>query len=290
MQENNEPSARRINPWLFFPLTFFLTWIFWIPIALSGQPVMRSWLIFPLLAGGFGPSIVGIIMVYRTKDREGRRDFWRRSLRFKQIGAVWFAAILVLFPVVFGLGILLDVLLGGSPPGAAGLLQAAAQPAFLLVAVIMSLVIGPLAEEFGWRGFVLDHMQSKWTALVSSLILGAFWWVWHFPEFFMTGIPTGDIVSGPLPFVTFAGNVFAMSILYTWVYNNTEHSILAVILMHFMYNFTQNGLSPISDRADVFKTLLLVVTAVVVVVIWGPKTLTRPQEPPGPPLPAEGTA
>ena len=51
--------------------------------------------------------------------------------------------------MVFGLGILLDVLLAGSPPGAVGLSQAAAQPAFLLVAVIVSLAIGPLAEEFG---------------------------------------------------------------------------------------------------------------------------------------------
>lgn len=118
---------------------------------------------------------------------------------------------------------------------------------------------------------------------------GRFLVVWHFPEFFMTGIPTGDIVSGPLPFVTFASNVFAMSILCTWVYNNTEHSILAIILLHFMYNFTQNGLSPISDRADIFKTVLLIVAAVVVVIVWGPETLTRPQETPGAPRPPEGT-
>lgn len=82
MLEHNGPSAKLINPWLFFPLTFFLTWIFWIPLALSGQAVMRGWLIIPLLAGSFGPSIVGIIMVHRTKDRQGRRDFWRRSIRF----------------------------------------------------------------------------------------------------------------------------------------------------------------------------------------------------------------
>lgn len=289
MQESSVPSARRINPWLFFPLTFFLTWIFWIPLAISEQPVNRSWLIFLLWLGSFGPSIAGIIMVYRTRDREGRRDFWRRSIRFRQIGAVWYAAILVIFPLAFGLGILLDVLLGGSPPGAAGLVQAAAQPTFLLVTVIMSLVIGPLAMEFGWRGFALDLLQSKWSALIASLVLGAFWWAWYFPEFFIAGIATGEIISGLLPFVTFAGNVFAMSILYTWVYNNTERSILAVILLHFMYNFTQNGLSPISDRADIFKTVLLVVAAVVVVIVWGPETLTRPKGPSGPLGPPEGT-
>jgi len=32
----------------------------------------------PFLVGGFGPSIAGIIIVYRTQGREGRGEFWRR--------------------------------------------------------------------------------------------------------------------------------------------------------------------------------------------------------------------
>jgi membrane protease YdiL (CAAX protease family) len=236
---------------------------------------MAGPLMIPLLLGGFGPSIAGIIMTYRTQDREGRRDFWRRSISSRQIGARWYAVILLIFPAVYALAILLDMLLGGDLPGAEALVQSASQPAFLLVGVVMSLVMGPLSEEFGWRGFALDRLQVRWNALLSSLVLGAFWLCWHLPEFFMTGIPTGELVSGVLPFLIFATNVFAMSILYTWVFNNTGRSILSAILLHFMCNFALNGVSPLSERAQILVALLLVLAAVSVVFGWGSRTLTR---------------
>ena len=52
--------------WIFITLTYGLTWVFWILLALSGQDVMAGPLMIPLLMGGFGPSIAGIIMNYRT--------------------------------------------------------------------------------------------------------------------------------------------------------------------------------------------------------------------------------
>jgi len=80
-------EARSITHyWIFIALAYGLTWIFWIPLALSGQDVMAGPLVIPLLLGGFGPSIAGIIMNYHTQDKAGRRDFWRRSINFKQIG------------------------------------------------------------------------------------------------------------------------------------------------------------------------------------------------------------
>jgi hypothetical protein len=74
MQLQNAATAKTNRVWQFFALTYALTWIFWIPLALSGQDVMAGPLMIPLLLGGFGPSIAGIIMTYRTQDREGRRD------------------------------------------------------------------------------------------------------------------------------------------------------------------------------------------------------------------------
>lgn len=111
----NTPSLKQF--WNFIALTFALTWIFWILLAVSGQDVMAGPLMIPLLLGGFGPSIAGIIMTYCTKDKSGRRDFWRRSINFKQISFGWYLVIFGLFPLAYGLAILLDMLMGGSPPG-----------------------------------------------------------------------------------------------------------------------------------------------------------------------------
>ena len=38
--------------------------------------------------------------------------------------------------------------------------------------LFLTFIQGPLPEELGWRGYALDQLQARWSALVSSLILG----------------------------------------------------------------------------------------------------------------------
>lgn len=275
MTDQKMSSPNRNNVWIFYALTFIITWAFWIPMALSGKNVMEGPLMLLLLIGSFGPSIAGIIMTYRTQDREGRRDFWRRSFSFKLIQGKWYAVILLIFPAIYTLGILLDMLLGGNPPGAEAIDQISAQPASLIVMLLMTLLMGPVAEEFGWRGYAQDQSQSKWSALISSLILGIFWWIWHFPLFFMEGMLQKELGFGSVAFWGYGAFVFALSIIFTWVYNNNSRSILAAIMLHFMANATTNIPAPISDRASLLSIGLLVVVAIVIVMMWGPKTFTR---------------
>jgi membrane protease YdiL (CAAX protease family) len=52
---------------------------------------------------------------------------------------------------------------------------------WLPVIALQLLLLGPLAEELCWRGYALDALQEKWGALVSSLVLGFFWPLWHLP-------------------------------------------------------------------------------------------------------------
>lgn len=64
------------------------------------------------------------------------------------------------------------------------------------------------------------------------------------------------------------------SILYTWITNNTGRSILSAILFHFVGNaFGQ--LFALSYRAEVYGQLLSIPAVVLVVAVWGARTLTR---------------
>jgi membrane protease YdiL (CAAX protease family) len=47
-----------------------------------------------------------------------------------------------------------------------------AQPLSLISLTVMMFFLGPFSEEFGWRGFALDRLLARWSALPSSLILG----------------------------------------------------------------------------------------------------------------------
>jgi len=67
-------------------------------------------------------------------------------------------------------------------------------------------------EEIGWRGFALPHLQRRYSALVSSLIVGL---VWSFP-----GIPELLLLYATR-LAIFVPMGMVMSVIYTWVYNST---------------------------------------------------------------------
>ena len=62
------------------------------------------------------------------------------------------------------------------------------------------LIIGPLSEEIGWRGYALERLQTRWNALTSSLIVGLVWALWHLPLFMMVGTSQHEL---GIPFIGF---------------------------------------------------------------------------------------
>jgi len=202
---------------------------------------------------------------------------------FRRIPLRWYGVIFLTVPAITALAALVDRLLGGQ-----GLrLEAAArfleQPLQVLPFALFILLFGPLPEEIGWRGYALDRLQARrcpefieaWNALASSLILGVAWAVWHLPQFFVRGTYQHGLGFGSPSFWMFMlGGTTVSSILYTWIYNNTGRGTLSAILFHFVQNFT-GELFELSVRAELYSFLLTIVAAMLVVLVWGPKTLTR---------------
>jgi uncharacterized protein len=151
--------------------------------------------------------------------------------------------------------------------------ERAADPLGLLAMIGFILIIGPLPEEVGWRGYLLDRLQLRWTALGASLVLGLVWWSWHLPLFLLPGYFDAFGRSPPTPLDLLAG-IFPAAVLYTWLYNNTDRSVLAVVLLHFMQNFSGEFLD-IAEAARPVRLGLEIALAIGVVVRWGPATLRR---------------
>jgi membrane protease YdiL (CAAX protease family) len=70
----------------------------------------------------------------------------------------------------------------------------------------------------GWRGYALPKLQTKFNPLVSSLILGGLWALWHFPLW--VALPYA-----PLSFL----NILVLSIVITWLYNNTQSALMTAL-------------------------------------------------------------
>jgi membrane protease YdiL (CAAX protease family) len=263
-------------PWLFFGLTYGLSWAIWVPYILSGKTVDSP--VPALVIACSVPSLVGILLTHLTSDNADRNDFWKRVVSFKLIGLRWFAVIICLFPFLLVLCLLADNLFGGTLPPLRGAAQTLTRPAALMLFIGANIIGGPLGEELGWRGFALDRLQNKWNALVASLILGIIWAAWHLPLFFIKGTPQQGMGFGTFLFWLWSLQVVSLSVLTTWIYNNTQRSILSAVFMHFMFNSTygitqQDGL-PLPPSTFAADTLIIAAAAVIVIGLWGYKTMT----------------
>jgi len=128
----------------------------------------------------FSPTISAFLVVALAEGKEGIIKILRGYIRWKVHWAWYFAAIILLLaPLVVGIVFFLV----GAPPGSS--VSLTVSNAFYLIS--FGLVTGPISEEGGWRGFMLPKLESKCNALVSGLLLGPIWFVWHVPLYFIEG-------------------------------------------------------------------------------------------------------
>lgn len=267
-------TRRPVSSWLFFGLTYGLSWLLWIPAALSGRDVTRSPWIVAYVLGAAIPSIVGVALTYISEDRAARRDFWRRTFDLRRIKPGAYAFILLVFPLLYGTAVLVDRLTGESGAGF-DVLRQASLPTWLGMAIVM--LLNSFIEELGWRGFALDRLQGKWGALGASLTLGLIHALWHTPLYLAQGTIQHEWGLFSQNYWVFLLNATLGSVLHTWLYNNNRRSIMTAILLHGAHNLTLTLFAPISDRVLLYTAVLNLLIVVGLVRVWEPKQRqTRP--------------
>jgi membrane protease YdiL (CAAX protease family) len=274
----NSSRSMYSSPWVYFALVFALSWSFTIPAALSGVSLTESPLLMVVYAlGGLGPAVAAILLTYLSRDREGWRDFWRRIVDVKRIPLKWYGVIFLLVPAITAIAALMDWLLGGQGIQLELAARFLEQPLLILPLTLFYLIFGPLPEEIGWRGYALERLQTSSSALTASLILGGAWALWHLPQFFIEGTHQRSLGFGSTSFWIFMLSIMILSILHTWIYNNTRRSTLSAILFHFVVNFT-GELFALTPRADALSFALTLLVAVLIIAAWGPKSLAYQEE------------
>lgn len=236
---------------IFFLLAYLFTWSNWLPQALVSRGIVSMQVPgFLALLAGYGPALAAIIVASLAYGRQGLRELFGRLLRWR-VAIQWYLIALFLPLLITVLALILNNLSGGTSPD----FSAAAFPfgppetplwqKVLILLLIFTLGFDGLGEELGWRGFALPRLLERYSPLFSSLILGALWAVWHFPYALTTGTFLSDI-----PLHWFFINLLAVSIIYTWIFINTNGSLLLPLLFHAAGNTTGNLLPIVPPAAS----------------------------------------
>ncbi len=255
-------TSKRRSPLLFFLLVFALS----IPLSLAGGVIgleLLPGLPASSLVVTFCPLIAAVILVYRENRATGVTGLLKRAFDYERIGAkAWYAPIVLLMPAVMVLEYGLLRWMGSPVP-------IPQFPVWAPLVVFVASFIAALGEELGWMGYAIDPMQARSGALQASILLGLAWAAWHL-------VPLVQAGRSPAWIAWWCLATVAQRVLIVWLYNNTGKSVFVAAVYHAMLNLTWQ-LFPINGSFydPRITALIVTVVAVIVTIVWGPKTLAR---------------
>ncbi len=264
------------SPTLFFVLTFTTSWIVWLPGVLVTFGILNIVLddiIYVILnvIGGACPTIVGLSLFYREGGTTKIKEVLRRGISPWRVGRIWWIPIIFLIPILNATALLLGILSGSPVPEFLMLQQWYLIPILFIGGFIP--FSNAFREEFGWRGYAIDGLQTRWNALTTSIIIGVAWGLWHLPLRYFPGAM--DVYANN-PIWVFMLNTITLSIMMTWLYNNNRGSIFTAVVFHVMLNITPSVFPFGQTNLGIYYNMVLnIVVAVLIVLFYGYQTMRR---------------
>jgi len=228
--------------------------------------------------GALSSSLAAIVLVLVEGRKGGLRELLGR-ISIWRVGMQWWV-IALLFAIIPSVASLyLFNLFGGPRVDWSGL-----PPLYQTVPMFVLLTVAAgIGEEFGWRGFLLPRLQTHHNALVSALIVGVIWVIWHIPLFFLKGTAQYKIqLQGGLMPAILAFSVFVIvsSIQFTWIFNNTKGSVLLAAVFHGASNTWGGYIDVYRGHFGGILTFgaVSVLVSLIIVLMFGATNLSRTNE------------
>ncbi len=219
-------------PARFFLVTFILSWALWTPLVLVSLnlipvsdkllPVIRF---TGIMLGAFGPFAGAIFDLRRTKGKGSVRKYLETFLDFN-LG--WKAYV---YPVVIFSG---STFIAWFFPGLSGGTRLSMLLPCLWVYIpclLFMVFLGGGQEEFGWRGYALPMLESRFGIWFANIILGVIWAFWHLPLWFITGTSQ--------TYMNFGGFVLMMtgySFIFSWIRRISGNRPFSAMYAHGLAN------------------------------------------------------
>jgi uncharacterized protein len=108
-------------------------------------------------------------------------------------------------------------------------LRSGGAASYILLAIIFYIFAIP--EELGWRGYALPKLLERHSPVTAGLIVGVLWALLQ-----LALLLPGMMNEGASPLATLLGLVGG-SVLFTWLYVNSDGSIVLTTLFHAAQSF-----------------------------------------------------
>jgi len=251
--DNNSSQANVTRIWplgIFFVLSAASAWTVWLwpfkrqgflTLFVLGWHFRIPFLLIKLVIGNCLPGLLAVIWVlFEGKDQFRRMLFtltkWKTSPK-------WYVLAIAL-PCGVSL-VALDVVVlyfpaeNSFPP----LIQ-------FFKTLLFTLPFGPLWEELAWRAFALRKLESRYSRLVSALLLGVYWAVWHIPLWLvqLNRVPvnkTSYLLVGSITLI-------AWSVIWAYIYHRSSESLPVVILLHATYGAATTQAALVVPQLDMY--------------------------------------
>jgi membrane protease YdiL (CAAX protease family) len=107
-------------------------------------------------------------------------------------------------------------------------LQANTNIRYIILDYGIWIIIGAVGEEIGWRCFLQPLLDKKYPIIISSVIIGLIWGLWHINHF----------INGPVFVLGFLLFTISYSIIIMFLLKNTEYSIFISAMFHASLNIS----------------------------------------------------
>jgi membrane protease YdiL (CAAX protease family) len=126
--------------------------------------------------------------------------------------------------------------------------------------LLLYLIIGSIGEEIGWRSFLKTTLEKRHSVLLSNLIVGIIWSLWHIDRY----------NAGLIYWATFLPMTVSFSIIMAIILKDTMNNIIVSVLLHAMFNLSFTiflGNSFMDIRVMTITSVVLLLSAIVTVII-----------------------
>jgi membrane protease YdiL (CAAX protease family) len=212
---SKEPAAREAGVFLFFVLACLITWSLSVPVILAWlrREVPSPLGIACVGLSAFGP-LLAVLAVAGPRHRL-REVFtrWKTPVHWPLLALVTPLAIHLLATALYAA-------LGGHP-------KAWFHPP-LNAEHVAALIVFPLGEEFGWRGFAHAPMARRFGAVRGALLVGSMWGSWHLFYSFTPEAAGFDWLQLALLMIELP--LYALPI--AWMFERANRSMAVAIAFH----------------------------------------------------------